>query len=299
MAPAHTPSTVPPSTEPATAPPSVTPIADVWKNRKALAGKTVTVQGKHPDWTVTHTSRTDGTPILFHDLFTNGIVYLDLGFDLHALPQELLPYAGLFGRLLTRMGTEREDFVQLTQRIGRETGGIRAATLTSSVIDSDRAVAYLCVRGKATASQSAALLDILRDILLTVRLDQREQVWIRRHIPATLALLGTQRAMDALVTSLDDPDGFLRYKSIVAIEQLRACIRAPKAGKAGREQIRAAIAPICEEAKRSAAMPEQLLVSLKELCNSLPEYGRMRGASERGAFLDTVVSLAIEEFYRS
>jgi len=117
----------------------------------------------------------DGTPILHHDLFTNGIVYLDLGFDLHALPQDLLPYAGLFGRLLTRMGTEREDFVQLTQRIGRETGGIRATTLTSSVTDSDQAVAYLFVRGKATAPQSAALLDILRDILLTVRLDNRER----------------------------------------------------------------------------------------------------------------------------
>ncbi len=46
MAPAHTPSTVPPSTEAATAPSSVTSIADVWTNRKALAGKTVTVQGK-------------------------------------------------------------------------------------------------------------------------------------------------------------------------------------------------------------------------------------------------------------
>ncbi len=119
--------------------------------------------------------RYGGTPILYHDLFTNGIVYLDLGFDLHALPQDLLPYAGLFGRLLTRMGTEREDFVQLTQRIGRETGGIRAATLTSSAFDSDRAVAYLFVRGKATAAQSAALLGILRDILLTVRLDNRER----------------------------------------------------------------------------------------------------------------------------
>ena len=119
--------------------------------------------------------RYGGTPILYHDLFTNGIVYLDLGFDLHALPQDLLPYAGLFGRLLTRLGTEREDFVQLTQRIGRETGGIRAATLTSSAFDSDRAVAYLFVRGKATASQSAALLGILRDILLTVRLDNRER----------------------------------------------------------------------------------------------------------------------------
>jgi len=52
-------------------------------------------------------------------------------------------------------------------------------------------------------------------------LDQREQVWIRRHIPATLAQLGTQRSMDAVVAALDDPDGFLRYKAITAIEKIR------------------------------------------------------------------------------
>ena len=51
--------------------------------------------------------------------------------------------------------------------------------------------------------------------------DQREHVWIRRHIPATLAQLGTQRSMDALVATLDDPDGFLRYKAITAIEKIR------------------------------------------------------------------------------
>jgi ATP:ADP antiporter, AAA family len=51
--------------------------------------------------------------------------------------------------------------------------------------------------------------------------DQREHVWIRRHIPATLAQLGTQGSMDALVTALDDPDGFLRYKAIAAIEKIR------------------------------------------------------------------------------
>jgi AAA family ATP:ADP antiporter len=51
--------------------------------------------------------------------------------------------------------------------------------------------------------------------------DQREHLWIRRHIPATLAELGTQRSMDALVAALDDPDGFLRYKAIAAIEKIR------------------------------------------------------------------------------
>ncbi len=48
-----------------------------------------------------------------------------------------------------------------------------------------------------------------------------EQVWVRRHIPSTLALLPHQAAMDALVGSLETSDRFLRYKVIAAIERLR------------------------------------------------------------------------------
>ena len=51
--------------------------------------------------------------------------------------------------------------------------------------------------------------------------DRREQPWLRRHIPQTLALIPAQSSMDALVASLEEPDGFLRYKAIAAIEQLR------------------------------------------------------------------------------
>ena len=74
--------------------------------------------------------------------------------------------------------------------------------------------------------------------------DQREQVWIRRHIPATLAQLGTQGSMDALVAALDDPDGFLRYKAIAAIERIRrdhpaiACPRAVLESQVVRESSR-------------------------------------------------------------
>lgn len=48
-----------------------------------------------------------------------------------------------------------------------------------------------------------------------------EHVWVRRHVPSTLALLPHQAAMNALVGSLDTPDGFLRYKIVAAIERLR------------------------------------------------------------------------------
>lgn len=116
-----------------------------------------------------------GAQILVHDLFTNGIVYLDIGFDLRTLPQDLLPYAGLIGSVLLEMGTRTEDFVKLSQRIGRKTGGITAPKLTAPRQGSRDGVAYQMLRGKATLAQAQDLLDILRDVLLTVELDNRER----------------------------------------------------------------------------------------------------------------------------
>jgi ATP:ADP antiporter, AAA family len=51
--------------------------------------------------------------------------------------------------------------------------------------------------------------------------DEREHVWIRRHIPSTLAQIPTQASMDALVGCMAEQDGFLRYKAIAAIERHR------------------------------------------------------------------------------
>lgn len=116
-----------------------------------------------------------GAPILYHDLFTNGIVYLDLGFDLHTLPQHLLPLAGIFGRALLQMGTATQNFVQLTQRIGRSTGGIFSSSLTSTVRDSTEATLWFFLRGKAVMDQTGELLAILRDVLLTANFDNRER----------------------------------------------------------------------------------------------------------------------------
>lgn len=115
------------------------------------------------------------TGILYHDLFTNGIVYLDVGMNLHTLPQDLIPYAPLFGQALVKVGTEQEDFVKLSQRIGRDTGGIWPTTFTSAIQGSATSAAWLLLRGKATVPQADRLLAILRDLLLTVRLDNPER----------------------------------------------------------------------------------------------------------------------------
>lgn len=51
--------------------------------------------------------------------------------------------------------------------------------------------------------------------------DADESTWVRRHVPATLAMIPVQASVDALAGTLEDVDGFLRFKAIEAIEVIR------------------------------------------------------------------------------
>jgi Zn-dependent M16 (insulinase) family peptidase len=113
------------------------------------------------------------TRLLYHDLPTNGIVYFDIGFDLHPLAADLLAYVPLFGRALLETGAGNDDFVRLTQRIGRSTGGIWPQRWTSTMAGSTACTAWLNVRSKALPDQTDELLSILRDVLGRARLDDR------------------------------------------------------------------------------------------------------------------------------
>jgi AAA family ATP:ADP antiporter len=51
--------------------------------------------------------------------------------------------------------------------------------------------------------------------------DPEEDIWVRRHIPGTLAQIPGQKTIDVLVSALDERDGFIRYKVVSALERLR------------------------------------------------------------------------------
>jgi Zn-dependent M16 (insulinase) family peptidase len=113
--------------------------------------------------------------LFYHDLPTLGIIYLDLGFDLHVIEKELLPYLPLFGRALLQTGTSKEDFVSLTQRIGRSTGGIAQHRALSARQGSDSSAAWFFLSGKAVPDKLEEMLAIMGDVLLDARLDNRER----------------------------------------------------------------------------------------------------------------------------
>lgn len=59
------------------------------------------------------------------------------------------------------------------------------------------------------------------DALAHFMREPEEDLWVRRHIPATLALISSQKSVDVLAAALGEPDGFLRYKVVAALERLR------------------------------------------------------------------------------
>lgn len=60
------------------------------------------------------------------------------------------------------------------------------------------------------------LLAILRHFLR----DPEEDIWVRRQIPATIARIPCQKAMDILIEALAEADGFLRFNVIAALERV-------------------------------------------------------------------------------
>ncbi|MGJ3239884.1 MAG: insulinase family protein [Anaerolineae bacterium] len=153
----------------------------------------------------------DGARIYFHDQPTGGIIYLQMGLNLRVLPPELLPYVELFGEALTRMGTATQDFVRLTQRIGSQTGGLGAGTSLSMRRDGSDYIAYLMLSGKTLTAQSQELLDIVRDIVLTVNLDDRErfkQIVLERKVRMEryLAFAGHAVAAGRVRAQFTEPD---------------------------------------------------------------------------------------------
>ena len=59
------------------------------------------------------------------------------------------------------------------------------------------------------------------DVLAHFMRDPDEDIWVRRHIPATLAQIPSQKTVDVLIGALEEPDGFLRYKVVAALAKLR------------------------------------------------------------------------------
>lgn len=83
----------------------------------------------------TEKSSLEGVPALLHDLFTNGIAYAELAFDISAIPEELQPYLPLLGKITNNMGAAGFSYEEMAKRITLKTGGVGCSLSTGMTAD--------------------------------------------------------------------------------------------------------------------------------------------------------------------
>ena len=71
----------------------------------------------------TETRHVDGAPLVYHDVYTNGVVYLDLVFDISRLPTELLPYVPLYVDAIGELGLPGRSYDEVATEIALRMGG--------------------------------------------------------------------------------------------------------------------------------------------------------------------------------
>ncbi|MBN1576625.1 MAG: insulinase family protein [Chitinispirillaceae bacterium] len=105
-------------------------------------------------------------PLHLHPLFTSGIVYLDLGFDLGHLPGNLIPYIPLYCEYTTRCGAAGLSYEQMATRIALSTGGIDASVTGKTVIGThDEPFFRLVFHAKSLLPRFGATIAIMHDLL--------------------------------------------------------------------------------------------------------------------------------------
>lgn len=113
-----------------------------------------------------------GTPLLYFDTFSKGIVYLDLYFDAAAVDQELIPYLQLYSELVGLMSTDDFAYGDLENQVNLHTGGISTNLYPLSVNrDDNQMKPYFVMRGKAMPEKVGRMMDLMEQQLLHSKWD--------------------------------------------------------------------------------------------------------------------------------
>ncbi len=117
------------------------------------------------------------TVILTHDIYTNGIGYLFLSFDLKNIPDRLIPYIGLFRNVFAYVSTKEHTYADLASEINLNTGGITSgASLYGDAVDTDKYRVFYEVKAKVLYDKLPAAFKIIKEIITTSIYDDEKRL---------------------------------------------------------------------------------------------------------------------------
>ncbi len=120
-----------------------------------------------------------GVPVIFHEVETNGIGYLDAMFDLSGVSEEMLPYVGILQSVLGIIDTAHYEYGELFNEINMHTGGIGTSLELYSDVTKVREKEFKAtfeVKMKALYEKLPIALEMTEEILTESKLGDTKRL---------------------------------------------------------------------------------------------------------------------------
>lgn len=120
-----------------------------------------------------------GTPVVYHEIETNGIGYIDLLFDLSGVSEELLPYVGILQSVLGIIDTEHYEYGALFNEINVHTGGIGTSLELYPDVTRVKEKAFKAtfeIKAKALYHKLPVAFNMMREILTQSKLEDEKRL---------------------------------------------------------------------------------------------------------------------------
>lgn len=116
-------------------------------------------------------------PVVQHDIFTNGIAYVDYHFMMNTVPVHLLPYVSLLTALYKEVDTDARSYNELSNEIDLKTGGI-GISLSSVGVKPELGEykVFFTIRTKVLYENLAEALSLMEEILFDSHVTDKKRM---------------------------------------------------------------------------------------------------------------------------
>ena len=119
-----------------------------------------------------------GVPVVHHDIYSNGIIYLTMLFDIAHIPAEDIPYLGVLKAVLGYVDTKNYSYADFANEVNIHTGGISSTIgVYPGVKDKDGYQVKFEVRTKALYDKLPEAAALMKEMLFTSNIDDEKRLY--------------------------------------------------------------------------------------------------------------------------
>lgn len=116
-------------------------------------------------------------PVVQHDIFTNGIAYVDYHFMMDKVPVPLLPYVSLLTSIYKEVDTDYKPYNELANEIDLKTGGIGVSVSSVGVKpELGEYKVFFTIRTKVLNENVASALSLMEEIMFKSHITDKKRI---------------------------------------------------------------------------------------------------------------------------